>query len=164
MSARQAQEPMDILSAKSMDQERFEGDTLCRIRLQISSTYCQGEICYWTALIISSPTFEMHKRYRDVEAALNPFKARDAYPDLTQDFSRKRARRGPRLQRKNCTLPAPMTPTHPIVYPDPDPVFPALRSRRRRSSLISFASPRTISRTWRRSAPKLASPTTGGPR
>ena len=39
ISARQAQEPMDNLSAQSMDQERFEGDNLCRIRLQIASLY-----------------------------------------------------------------------------------------------------------------------------
>ena len=56
------------------------------------------------ALIISSQKFEMHKHYRDVEAALKPFIARDVSASLTQYFGRKRARRGPRLQRNNSTL------------------------------------------------------------
>ncbi len=57
-STRQAQEPTDNLSAQSMDQECFEEDTLCRIRLRNASLYYHGEICHWTALIISSLTFE----------------------------------------------------------------------------------------------------------
>ena len=87
MSARQAQEPMDNISARSMDQECFEGDTLCRIRPDcisvLSRRYMQLDSFDYII-----PTFEMHKRYRDIEASMKPFIARDASANLTQDFSR----------------------------------------------------------------------------